>query len=164
MEISNEQQFLNFNLVLFVPRHRFYMFHRSIAIYHTKERERGGGREKERDRAQKYQLRGSAIIFALNRTQWKRFDDNTRPREIVTAMRQSMAQIRRFIRLPSVRPQTIFTTSSLRTLIGRTLIRAIRAGFERDSVGCKSSLDTSDYWRAVTAICDAVRNDAAVPW
>jgi len=46
--------------------------------------------------------------------------------------------------LLSVKLQTILTTPNL-TRPRRTLIRA---GFERDNVGYKSGLDTSDYWCA----------------
>lgn len=86
----------------------------------------------------------------------ERFDDNTaRPSQ----PRQPMAQIRRFIPSPLSETADNFHHVESTALAGhprRTLIRAIRAGFERDSAGYKSGLDTSDYWCAATAICDAV--------
>lgn len=69
-----------------------------------------------------------------------------------------MAQIRRFIRsTPFLSPTPELdrrqfsphqTYDPYRFDSVRTLIRAIRAAFERNSVSYKSSLDTSDYWRA----------------
>lgn len=95
-----------------------------------------------RERAQKYQLRGSAIIFPLNRTHWNALMIIPHC-EIVTATSQSLAQIRRFIRPTPQLDRRQFsprrTYDPRRGLSARTLIRAMRAGFERDSAGRKFS-------------------------
>lgn len=94
-----------------------------------------------RERAQKYQLRGGTITFPLNRTHRNALMIIPH-REIVTVTSQSLAQIRRFIRPTPQLDRRQFSprrTYPRRGSSAWTLIRAIRAGFERDSFGHKSS-------------------------